>query len=134
MFLYHLLCFSVNLQIWISRYSFPSWRGFKINLTKWRATRDNYIYSLLKTLWRKNLFSRITAPISSNFVTRFPVVKINQVCSNKRSWPFPRGENNDIVWNKFIPFENLPPHNLTKHDTDHHWVTGVHYFYTNEGS
>ena len=43
------------------------------------------------------VFSITTRPISTRLATQHPLVKGIQVCSNERSHPIPRGDNNQII-------------------------------------
>ena len=54
---------------------------------------------IAKIHWRnsKIFFSRTTEPISTNFGTKHPWIKGNQVCSNEGPHPFPRGHNYERV-------------------------------------
>ena len=73
----------------------------------------------------KNLFSRTTGPISTNFGTKHRI----QVCSNVGLRPFPRGDNYEIVkihWrNLKIFFSRTTEPISIKLGTKHPWVKGI---------
>ena len=52
-------------------------------------------------------FSRTTELISTKLGTKYPWVKVIQVCSNEEPHPFHRGDNYEIVNNTLIKLKNL---------------------------
>ena len=89
-----------------------------------------------KTLRNSKMFFSIpTEPISTKLSSKNPLVKRNQVYSNEGPYPYPGGDNNQIMkihWLNLKIFSTTTSPISTKLCTEHSWVKGIT-GYLNEG-